>query len=147
MGKVRLVETNNEVLFEVYLTQPGTSTPSLLMDPEKLAISIFLVSGASMSKPERAKTVDVPGEPTADQIYQSKMSCSKENATALLVAGFDIDEAAGKKIKQYQIPDVTIDELREEMNRLHSAYNQQLLKALHAGREQGWQPSVPPWQT
>ncbi|MCB0212430.1 MAG: hypothetical protein KDJ52_24015 [Anaerolineae bacterium] len=61
---MRLVQAGNETLFEVAFYQPGTSTASVLADQEKLALSIVLVPGSSMSKPELAKAVTIPGEPT-----------------------------------------------------------------------------------
>lgn len=118
MGHVQKIRSGKKVFFVVELFLPGTCVSSRLLDGENLGIAVSLVSGASMSKSKCVRVIEHP-DPTDDYIFQSRMECTRENATALLATGFGWDEDAADIARGFQIPGDTIESLRKDIKRIH----------------------------
>ena len=146
MGIISLRQAGNDASFIVELYQPSTYIGGTLLDEDNISIAISLVPGAGMSKPLHVQANYPPDSQGGYDIYQSQLSCTVENATALLATGFAFEDEAASIVQQYQIPATTIDRLREEITRLHSEYHQKLMEWMcgQGKREAG--PPVPPWQ-
>jgi hypothetical protein len=135
MGHVRLKRTRSDVFFVVEMLEPGHFMSGELLDRWNLATAVSLVPGAAMSEPEVVE--DMAGLSTAT--VRSRLSCSAENATALVAAGFTMDEPAASKVQQYEIPHETTDWVRQETRRLIAEFHQQISAEVEGP------PPVPPW--
>src|SRR5262249_42615790 len=115
-------------------------------DRENLAIAVSLVPGACMSEPVLVDEHIPPDAQGGWSILESRLSCTAENATALLATGFAVDDEAARRIQQHQIPAATVNGLREEIGRLNADYHKQWRDWMGEQHEQNREPPVPPWQ-
>jgi hypothetical protein len=124
MAIVRLEHVGNEKSFVVEWHQPDTVVPGKVrlieQHPSTLGIAVSLVPGACMSEQKFVGCVGPPEPQGGYTILQFHMVCTKENATALLATGLSLDTAAAAEVRQYRIPDATVDGLRVEIERIYS---------------------------
>jgi hypothetical protein len=145
MGSVSLRYGGNDKSFVAEWGEPGTCVDGTLLDSEVLAIALSLVPGACMSKPVMVAEEVPPDAQGGWSTFQSRLNCTGENATALLATGFSFDAAAAREARQYQIPDATINGLREEITRVHAEYYRRLAAWFRAHGKREPTPPVEPW--
>lgn len=139
MGQVSLRYAGNDVSFVVKFCESVTRIGGILSDQETLAIAVFLVPSAEMSELVHVGSDYPPDSQGGLDFHQSQLSCTTENATALLATAFSLDDTAAQMIQQYQIPNAKVGRLQAEIARLYAEYQQQLEKSM-------WQQPAPPWQ-